>query len=150
MTRVDFYILPESAAEARLRFACRLAAKASRMGNRVLIASASADEGQQLSQLLWSLQPESFVAHDLPADKAQASPILVSWDGDWADHHDLLINLTATIPPNFSRFHRLAEIICQQPDLLALKREHFGFYRERGYPIQSHPIPAPQAPTPHD
>ena len=60
---------------------------------------------------------------------------------DLADHqlHEyqgLLINLGQEIPSWFSRFERLSEIVIQEPGILKNTREHFSFFRERGYPIE--------------
>src|SRR5690606_2514629 len=52
MTQVDFYILPDSQAEARWQFACRLIEKAHRLGHRILVATDSSEDAQHLDQLL--------------------------------------------------------------------------------------------------
>lgn len=140
MTRVDFYILPDSDDEARLRFASRLTDKALRLGNRVFLACRDQAHAQALSDVLWSLRPESFIGHNVlnqPVAATLPAAVEIGWESACGDHHDLLINLSDEIPAYFSRFQRVAEIICQQPQLLEAKRQHFGFYRERGYPIQS-------------
>ena len=40
----------------------------------------------------------------------------------------------------FSRFSRLAEIVVEQDPVRVPARERFRFYRERGYPLQTHQI----------
>lgn len=138
MTRIDFYVLADSSVESRMEFACRLTQKAQQMGSRVYIAVDDKQQAQQLDQLLWSFRPESFVPHDCEGESALHTPVLVGFGEDCSDHHDLLINLKSNIPDYFSRFERLVEIVCQQEQVLTQTREHFTFYRERGYPIQSH------------
>jgi DNA polymerase III subunit chi len=137
MTRVDFYILPQADDDARWQFTCRLVDKAWRLGNRLLVHTASSAVGQKLDELLWLSRADSFLPHAvLPA--SQHSPVHIGWNEDSGNHHDLLINLGDSIPGFFSRFERVAEIVCQQPEQLAASRERFRFYRERGYELQIH------------
>ncbi len=140
MTRVDFYVLSEPAEQERLAFACRLAQKAQTLGNRVYIAVNDEQTSKQLDELLWTFRPESFVPHDCEGTPQRQSPVLIGFGEDCGSHHDFLINLKSDIPHYFSRFERLAEIVCQTEDVLSVTREHYAFYRHRGYPINSHNI----------
>lgn len=134
MTRVDFYILPQADDEARWLFACRLVDKAWRLGNRLLVHTASHAIAQHLDELLWTFRTDSFLPHALlPAGKT--TPVHIGWGEDSTHHHDLLINLGDSIPGFFSRFERVAEIVTQQPQQLADSRERYRFYRERGYEL---------------
>ncbi len=138
MTRIDFYILPETAARERLVFACRLAQRALQAGSQVYLAVDNAEQARELDQLMWDFRPESFLAHDCEGQTRLQAPVAIGFGDDCGNHHDLLINLKQQIPDYFSRFERLAEIVCQDDQILAKTREHFTFYRDRGYPIQSH------------
>ncbi|MBU3069480.1 DNA polymerase III subunit chi [Aestuariicella sp. G3-2] len=140
MTQVDFYVLPAPAVEQRLVFACRLAQKAYQSGSKVFIAVNTAEEAAELNQRLWNFRPESFLPHDCEGDSPLQSQVAVGFGNDCGDHHDLLINLKDAIPDYFSRFQRLAEVVCQDEQVLSATREHYGFYRHRGYPINSHKI----------
>lgn len=136
MTRVSFYLLPHADEAKRLIFACQLAEKASRLGNRLLVNTASHSVAQQLDRLLWDFRADSFVPHELlPAGKL--TPVHIGWGEDSPQHHDLLINLGNSIPGFFSRFERVAEIVTQDSQLLAQSRERYRFYRERGYELDT-------------
>ncbi|MEA2080825.1 MAG: DNA polymerase III subunit chi, partial [Pseudomonadota bacterium] len=63
MTQVDFYLLQDDSAQNRISFACRLADKAYRLGNRVFIHTESAEQSRRLDDLLWTFQQNSFVPH---------------------------------------------------------------------------------------
>ncbi|MFV8782201.1 DNA polymerase III subunit chi [Microbulbifer sp. SA54] len=140
MTRIDFYVLPsENPGEIDL-FACRLAEKAFRSGLRVLIAVDDSERAQKLDELLWTFREDSFLPHALQNADQQAA-IEINSGEDPGMHHGLLINLCADIPAWFSRFDRLAEIVCQHPESLALSRTRYSHFRDRGYPLQSHKIP---------
>lgn len=140
MTRIDFYILPDPAAEQRLEFACRLTQKAQQTGSQVYIAVNDQQQAIELDKRLWDFRPESFVAHDCEGQPPLQAQVAIGYGPQCGEHHGLLINLKDEIPEYFSRFERLAEVVCQQTDVLSQTREHFSFYRHRGYPIQSHDL----------
>lgn len=136
MTQIDFYILKDDNLEARWQFACRLAEKAWRHNRQVLIAC-DPEHSDDLDALLWRFNPESFIPHSKLEDDS-SNPVIICSNNDPGEHHDFLINLASTRPSYFSRFQRLAEVVCQTPSALEQTRENWAFYRERGYPIQSH------------
>lgn len=141
MTRVDFYILSEQSSENRYHFACRLAEKAYRQGRRVYIHTASPDEARHLDRLLWTFRDGSFVPHGcLPEADPAVTPVLIGHDGNAGDEQDVLINLGAEPPAFFSRFERVAEPLDNDPAVKASGRDRFRYYRERGYPLETHNI----------
>lgn len=136
MTHIDFYVLPETTSEARWLFACRLLDKVHRMGMRTLVVMDDEVEAQQFDELLWTFKPESFIPHQL-INTGKPAPVEITFNGDVGDHQGLLLNLSKTIPPYFSRFERLSEVVIQEPLSLQTSRERFGFYKQRGYPIET-------------
>jgi DNA polymerase-3 subunit chi len=137
MTKIDFYILPSPAPAARLDFACKLTEKAWRLGHRVFLLCADAEQRDALDQRLWSFKGESFVPHSLIED-ADAAPIALGLAAEYGDHSDLLVNLGLAIPGTFERFARVAEIVVEDPAIRQAARDSFRFYREKGYPLQDH------------
>lgn len=137
MTRIDFYILPDDDTQTRLQFACRVIDKAQRLGHQVFVAVKDEAQANSLNELLWTFQPESFTPHKLQGENQQAAVVIGHGD-DCDDHHDVLINLADRVPSYFSRFQRLTEVVVQAPQVLESTRENYKFYRDRGYPIQSH------------
>lgn len=140
MTHIDFYILPDTSAEARWQFACRLIEKAHGLGRELLVAVDSLAEARQLDELLWHFKPESFVPHRLLDSDMPPAPVEITADTNCGQHHDVLINLSSRVPEHFSRFERLSEVVIQDPEVLKNTREHFSFYKTRGYPIQHRKI----------
>lgn len=159
MTRINFYEIPQDR-DAAWRFCCRLAHKLGLQQRHVLIQVPSREDAAQLSELLWSLEPESFLPHALAETAAgggvedeiggriesEAKPgsnerVLLNWLDDPGDHHDVLINLMPTTPTWFSRFEVVAELVYHEPRYLKMKREVFQFYRQRGYPLDHHRLP---------
>ena len=144
MTQVDFYILPDQDQQARLLFLCRLVEKAYNKQHRIYIHTDSETTSKEIDLLLWTFKVESFIPHHLLTDdNAPAAVAIGHGDNagkDSGDHQDVLINLCEEIPDFFSRFERCMEIVIQQPDVLESTRRHFAFYRERGYPLNTHDL----------
>ena len=63
--RVDFYILDESSAAARLKLACRLAEKAYLAAQTALVWHTDAEELKAFDDLLWTFMDGSFVPHEM-------------------------------------------------------------------------------------
>jgi len=141
MTQVDFYILAAQGRSDPEQVACRVADKAYSQGHRVYIHGASEAEIRRLDRLLWTFRQSSFVPHGLigEADPA-ATPVLLGWGLDPDQQDDVLINLASAVPNFFSRFQRVAEIVGPDPQVREAGRERYRFYRDRGYPLQTHEL----------
>ncbi len=137
MTQIDFYFHVED----KLRTACTLSAKAYARGLRVLAYCADHEAGQKFSRLLWTAPPIGFVPHCTAGDKlAAVTPIIVDYEGKDPVHDDVLLNLRHELPPFFSRFQRLVEIVSIDEEDRRQARDRFKFYRDRGYEIRSHDL----------
>lgn len=146
MTRIDFYILTETAQNQHLLFTCRLAEKLYLKNHRCYIHTESAEQAEQLDQLLWTFNV-NFIPHALYENGGDADvPIQIGHMAEpelsisEQDGVDVLINLTAAVPSFFSRFARLAEIVAFDDTHKQKARERFRFYRDRGYVLESHTI----------
>ena len=93
MTEVDFYILNNDDALQRARFACRLADKAYKLGHRVYIHTESAQQTNQLDDLLWTFQQNSFVPHCVFDGDDRHTPVQLGHDAEPDASHAVLINL---------------------------------------------------------
>lgn len=138
MTRVDFYIL---AAGAREHTACKLAEKAWNLGHRVYIHTAGAEQSRHMDALLWTFREGSFLPHEqYQVGNDCDSPILIGNDEAPDTDSDVLINLARDVPLFFSRFLRVAEVIGPDNEAKSSGRERFRFYRDRGYPLDTHEL----------
>jgi DNA polymerase-3 subunit chi len=144
VTRVDFYILDQPTAAARLTLVCRLAEKAVQQDHEVLINAGTEADGMQLDDMLWTFSQGSFLPHrmlygDATADEGE--PVLIGCghepeDGRW----DLLINLAPEVPEFFSRFQRVAEVVGAEDENKAAGRVRFRYYRDRGYELKTYHV----------
>jgi DNA polymerase-3 subunit chi len=139
VTRVGFYVVQAAEPGKRLQVAARLADKAFGQGHRIYINAESREQASALDELLWSFRPSSFLPHAL-AGEEDGHPIAIGWGQDPGNHNDLLINLRLDIPPFFSRFQRVAEVVTQDEASLAALRKSWLFYKERGYQMEKHDL----------
>ncbi len=140
MTRVDFYVLPDERPRGREILACRLSEKAYKLGHRVYIHAATPAQAAECDELLWTFRQGSFVPHALAGSESEAaSPVCIA-AGQPQREFDLLINLADDVPLFFSRFERVAELVDAAPRTRDLGRERFRFYKERGYPLNTHKL----------
>lgn len=140
MTRVDFYVLSDTGQSVEV-LACKLAEKAYGMGHKVFLHVDGPERASRMDDLLWTFRQGSFVPHEIysPNEPPQTQ-VVVGHDPEPEVEPDVLINLAGEVPLFFSRFERVAEIVGPDPDARQASRERFRFYRERGYPMQTHKL----------
>ena len=138
MTRIDFYLLQDVDVSARLRFACRLAAKAIGAGQHAYLHVADETCAKQLDELLWAYPERRMIPHGIVGTpEAAGAPVIIGYR-DTPETDAVLVNLAHEIPGFFPRFERVAEIV------LANTREdgrtRYKYYRDRGYPLFHHQL----------
>ncbi len=135
MTSIDFYFN----AQERLQVACRLAGKAIRQNQRVLIYAPQAELAARIDKMLWTWPATGFVPHcAVHAPLAQETPVLIASGDETPEGCEILLNLGADCPPHFERFPRLLEVIDEAGRDAG--RSRYRFYKERGYRIANHDL----------
>jgi DNA polymerase-3 subunit chi len=142
VTRVDFYILDGANSGDGQRTACRIAEKAYKLGQKIFLHTTSAQSAAALDEYLWTFREGSFIPHALVGSEAAADSAVIIGQGQEPDpsHRDLLINLGDEVPLFFSRFERVAEIVAGDETTRGQARDRFRFYRDRGYPLNTHEL----------
>ncbi|MBK7898841.1 MAG: DNA polymerase III subunit chi [Azonexus sp.] len=133
MTQVFFY----HGARDKLAAACSLIGKAWGQRKPVLVFAPQPGQADEVDRLLWSQTALSFIPHcraDSPL--AAETPILITTALDAPPQDERLLNLGPEVPPNFSRFASLIEVVGQEDEDRNAARERVRFYKERGYAIQ--------------
>lgn len=139
MTLVRFYILSDTHAAARERFACKLAAKGCQAGIKTYLNMPDTHACSRIDELLWTFSDRSFVPHEICTDSATPQcPIGIGHGLEPASDFKVLINLAADVPHFFSRFEKTLEIIDTQDEVKAAGRSRYAFYKDRGYPLDEH------------
>jgi len=137
VTRIDFYRY----ADDKLRFACRLAAKAHSQGKRLVVYSPERQVLGEFDRSLWTFTATGFVPHCfVEAAIADETPVILATSGDALPHHDVLLNLSDECPPFFASFERLLEVVGSDEADKAKARERWSFYKRRGYDLQVHDV----------
>ncbi|TRZ90579.1 MAG: DNA polymerase III subunit chi [Rhodocyclaceae bacterium] len=132
MTQITFL----HGARDRLHAIAAWLANSSIEARPVLVYVPMEERSEQLGRLLWTHPATSFTPHCRADDKlAGESPIILASELDRSPHDGCLLNLSDEVPPGFSRFRQLIEIISVEDGDRSLGRERFRFYRERGYPL---------------
>ncbi len=137
MTHIDFYQLdPDRHSQDRV--VCQLCQKAYESKQHTLVLTQSPEQSSHLDKQLWVFEDDSFVPHDLQESTSFKTPVLIHNEPDPKGDRQLLINLTTTIPGYFAQFERVIELVTENNKSQA--REHYHYYRERGYAIKHHPL----------
>jgi len=145
MTRIDFYVLQDTDIHAKDLFVCRFVEKAFRQGHGAYVLTTDPDQSARLDEMLWTFSPGSFVPHEIytlaniAADKLP-SPVLIGHQDPPVSCQDVLVSLGQEVPGCFSRFQRVAEFVGAGTEEKQRGRDRFRFYRDRGYPLENHPI----------
>jgi len=133
LTRIFFY---HNAAD-RVATAASLIARAVGQKKSLLVYAPDTAVAAALDRHLWLHPPTGFVPHvasDSPL--AGETPVVIADRLDVIDRDERLFNLAPEVPPGFSRFDSLIEIVGQGDEERLAGRQRARFYRDRGYDIQ--------------
>ncbi|MCX8086668.1 MAG: DNA polymerase III subunit chi [Rhodocyclaceae bacterium] len=109
----------------------------------VLVYAPEAEAAERLDRLLWTQPQLSFTPHcGLDSPLAAETPIVFAPHLDAPPQEECLLNFSNELPPGFSRFAQLIEIVSVDDADRLPARERFKFYRDRGYPLESQDISA--------
>ena len=137
MTRIDFYQLDPQRHRA-VRVVCQLCQKAYENKQNTLLLTQSPEQSAHLDKQLWIFADDSFVPHDTESSDTFETPILIHNTPQGDCRRQLLINLTDAIPDNFAQYERIIELVTEDNKQQA--RNHYSFYKERGYPLNHHTL----------
>ncbi len=139
--RVDFYLLTQTDTDALWLTACRLLEKAYLKKHRVFVYCSHQQDAEHLDELLWTFKPDSFIPHHLQDEGPEPPPpIQIGYQAEPRGFTDILLNLSTTVPPFFTRFQRVIEIVPADETAKAISREHFRIYRQAGAEPKTHSV----------
>ena len=135
MTRVDFYQLNQGR-HRREDVVCRLCAKAYAQKQKILVLTEGPDHSEQLDQLMWVYEDDSFLPHDVEETEGFQTPVLIHDNPPSVGGREILINLSSSIPDYFPQFERVLELVTE--DNRDSARERYRYYKDRGYELYHH------------
>lgn len=133
MTQVFFY----HGAADKIAAACALLRGAYAKKKPMLVYAVDNSVASSVDRMLWTHSALSFVPHcraDSPL--APETPILITDKLDSIAQDERLMNLSQEVPPGFSRFESLIEVVGQEESDRTAARDRVKFYKDRGYEVR--------------
>lgn len=135
---VDFYVISQA---TPMSFACRLLEKAYHKGHKVCVLTTDQQQAHELDQLLWTYKDDSFIPHNLQGEGPTPPPaIQINFSDSKLQARDILLNLSDNIPSQHQQFRRIMHIVTSNPEQKNLAREHFKYYKQQNYSVNTHQI----------
>ncbi len=120
----------------RVEGIAKLLLRRGRLTPSVLILCPNDGFAAQLNERLWTIHPESFLAHGLAGtdiEKNAAQPILLATSINRDNKSEVLINGGLEVPPDVSDFAHLVDFVDGWDESLKqASRERFRTYRQMG------------------
>ena len=134
MTQIFFY----HGATDRIAAAAALIARACAQKKPLLVYAPDPTVAGALDRALWTSNPTGFVPHvNADSPLAAETPVIIAGTLDTVPQDERLMNLSGEVPPGFSRFTSIIEVVSEEPEVRQPARERFKFYKDRGYEIQT-------------
>jgi len=148
-TKVMFYVLTDDEStsdEAGLALlihqACLQAAYFYRQNQKVFIYTQDQNQAHNIDEILWSFEPDSFVAHNLAGEGPRSgSPVEISWHNP-TTKRAVLINLTSTVPNFANNFSTIIDFVPSKTLLKQQARDKYRTCKQWGFLVESQPTPA--------
>lgn len=133
MTQVFFY----HGASDKIAAACALISGAWTKRKPLLVYAPEKPVADSVDRILWTNAQLSFIPHcraDSPL--AAETPILIADRLTEITQSERLMNLSNEIPPGYSRFQSLIEVVGQAEDERLAARERVRQYKEQGCDVR--------------
>ncbi|MCP0914101.1 MULTISPECIES: DNA polymerase III subunit chi [Legionella] len=139
--RIDFYLLAHEYQQNEWLTACRLLEKAYTRGHQVFVFCNKKEDAELIDELLWTYKEDSFIPHNLQGEGPEPPPpIQIGYSTEPRGFSDILLNMSSIIPPFFTRFRRIMEIVTPNDAAKEISREHYREYRKHGCELHTHTI----------
>lgn len=121
----------------RVEGIARLLLRRGRLKPHTLVLCPDAGFAAQLNERLWTIHPESFLAHDVATEHADANagqPILLATEVIRDNGPEVLINGGLEVPPDVSGFSHIVDFVDGWDEgLKQAARDRFRTYRQMGF-----------------
>lgn len=133
-TKVHFELLEQP---DRVEGIARLLLRRGRVQPHVLVLCPDADFMQRLDERLWTIHPESFLAHGIDRGNAEENagqPILLTRSVTRDNAPAVLVNGGLEVPPDVADFAHIVDFVDGWDEhLKQAARERFRTYRDMGF-----------------
>ena len=147
-TQVMFYLLPDEekadtsniSPSSAFFHACLQSSYFYRQNQRVFIYTQDQKSAEQVDELLWAFDSESFVPHNLAGEgPKQGAAVEISHQAP-RGRRPVLINLSNTVPDFAGQFQLIVDFVPSDETLKQLARERFKACRQFGFTVDNQAI----------
>lgn len=148
-TQVMFYLLNDEQADANpetnsaMYHACLQASYFYRQNQRVYIYSEDQHHAEQIDEMLWAFDCDSFVPHNLVGEGPAKGSIVEIGHTIPKGRRSVLINLNAKVPSFANQFQYIVDFVPSNPELKQQARERFKTCRQWGFSVDNQKVVAP-------
>lgn len=153
MPHVTFYLLPDEASPAQLTdglsravtvLACQLTKARFRQNQTLFLLTQTQTQAEQLDEMLWQQDPNSFVPHGLSDEATVTQAPVEIGTGMPKRSRQVLINLADSIPAFANRFAQIIDFVPSDESQKQQARDRYKQYRALGFTLET--VPAPTLP----
>lgn len=120
--------------------ACVQASHFYRQNQRVFIYTQDQNQAEQVDELLWSFDSDSFVPHNLVGEgPKQGAAVEISYQPP-RGRRPVLINLTDTVPTFADQFQFIVDFVPSNETLKQQARERFKACRQWGFQVNNQAV----------
>jgi DNA polymerase-3 subunit chi len=154
-TQVMFYLLDDEAKQkeegaevsdtsSALYHACLQASYFYRQNQRVFIYTQDKYQAEQIDELLWAFESDSFVPHNLVGEGPKQGAVVEIGYQPPRGRRPVLINLTTTVPDFANQFQFIVDFVPSDETLKQQARERFKTCRQWGFQVNNQAVAQPQ------
>jgi DNA polymerase-3 subunit chi len=145
-TQVMFYLLNDEESDAdteinsALHHACLQASYFYRQNQRVYIFTADQQHAEQVDEMLWAFDCDSFVPHNLVGEGPAQGAIVEIGHTAPKGRRSVLINLSAEVPNFANQFRYIVDFVPSNAELKQQARERFKTCRQLGFSVDNQKV----------
>lgn len=134
MSNISFYHLTSTPMQRALP---KLLEKIVGSGHRALVVTSSEAETEQLNQLLWTYEQDSFLTHGSMKDgRAEDQPILLSTEERPVNKANMLLITNGQVAGQPEQFERVLDMFDgNNAEAVAAARTRWASYKEAGHTL---------------
>lgn len=133
--KIDFYIYDTPSRQQAYYAACHLIEKIhAEESHSIFINMNTHNEAERFDALLWTYRDDSFLPHALSQSQDINPPRIQIGHSDSVIPNEkfMLINFAQAIPPFYSEFQHMFEIVFNDATVQQFARERYKHYRDQG------------------
>ncbi|MBU2872217.1 DNA polymerase III subunit chi [Colwellia sp. E2M01] len=150
-TQVMFYLLndeiskdkntaeTEQDTRSAIYHACLQASHFYRQNQRVYIYTQDKQHAEQVDEMLWAFDSDSFVPHNLVGEGPKSGAMVEIGYQPPQSRRPVLINLTSTVPNFANQYQFIVDFVPSDETLKQQARERFKACRQWGFSVDNQP-----------